>query len=44
MLLIHLQFYLENMLSVDVDLICKHKHMNQFFLNQIERDGISIIQ
>lgn len=40
---IDLQLYLEDILGVDVDLICKHRHMNAFFISQIEKDGIYVI-
>ena len=41
---IGLQQYLEDLLDKDVDLISKHRNINTFFLKQIERDGIYIIQ
>ncbi len=34
--------YLEEILGCKVDLICKHKGMRPFFLNQIEKYGIDI--
>ena len=39
---IHLANYLEDLLGVSVDLIRKHSHMDEFFLNEIQRDGIVI--
>lgn len=41
---IGLQQYLQDLLGVSVDLIRKHKYLRPFFLKQIERDGIYIIQ
>lgn len=40
---IRLANFLEDLLGLSVDLISKHKNMDPFFLNEIERDGISII-
>jgi len=34
--------YLKELLGCDVDLICKHQGMRPFFLNQIEKYGITI--
>jgi len=34
--------YLRELLGCDVDLICKHQGMRPFFLNQIEKYGITI--
>lgn len=33
---------LEEQLGCKVDLICKHRNMQEFFKKQIERDGIDI--
>lgn len=41
---IELEQNISDMLGVSVDLICKHKNLNSFFLKQIERDGIYVIQ
>lgn len=35
--------YLENLLQSSVDLIRKHSHLSVPFLNQIARDGITIL-
>lgn len=40
--IIALQQYLEDMLGVTVDVVRKHSNINNFFLKQIERDGITI--
>lgn len=39
-----LQLYLQDLLGVSVDLVRKHNNLRPFFLKQIERDGIYIIQ
>lgn len=36
--------YLKELLGCDVDLICKHRGMRPFFLNQIEKYGIDIFR
>ena len=41
---IGLQLYLQDLLGIAVDLIRKHSNLRPFFLKQIERDGIYIIQ
>lgn len=38
-----LHTYLENLLHTSVDLIHRHSGMNPRFLNEIARDGISIL-
>ncbi len=38
------QLYLENLLRCDVDLIRKHKNLSPFFLNQVEKYGITIFR
>lgn len=35
--------YLENLLKTSVDLVRRHSHLSANFLNQISRDGISIL-
>lgn len=35
--------YLENLLETSVDLIRRHSHLSTQFLNQIARDGITIL-
>lgn len=35
--------YLESLLKVSVDLIRRHSHLSNQFLNQIARDGIKIL-
>ena len=35
--------YLENLLNVSVDLIHRHSRMNPRFLNEVARDGITIL-
>ena len=44
MLVIRLKRYLENILNCSVDLIRLHKNMNLFLKQQIDRDGIYILQ
>ena len=38
-----LKSYLQDLLGIAVDLVSKHPLLSQFFLNEIKRDGISII-
>lgn len=40
--IIALQQYLEEVLGVAVDVVRKHSNINNFFLKQVERDGITI--
>lgn len=42
-MLYNLKNYLENILNSSVDLIRKHSHMSQKFLNQISHDAIKIL-
>lgn len=35
--------YLENLLKTSVDLVRRHSHLSANFLNQISRDGITIL-
>ena len=37
------EYYIEDLLGVDVDLIRYHKNMRPFFLEQIKKDGITIL-
>lgn len=39
-----LKRYLENLLESPVDLVRKHKYINQYFLREIEQDGIYVIK
>lgn len=39
-----LKRYLENLLESPVDLVRKHKYINQYFLREIELDGIYVIK
>jgi len=43
-LLIGLKQYLEELIKCDVDVIRIHRNIDDFLLNQIERDGIYIIR
>lgn len=36
------EIYLENLLGTHVDLVRKHNNLSDFFLKQIQRDGIRI--
>lgn len=36
------QLYLEELLGTHVDLVRKHKNLSEFFLQQIEKDGVRI--
>lgn len=40
--LVRLKEYLENLLGTAVDLVRKHRSLSQFFLKEIEKDGIRI--
>lgn len=40
--IVGLQQFLEDMLGVAVDVIRKHSNISDFFLKQVERDGITI--
>lgn len=42
-LLYELKIFLEDILKSSVDIIRKHSHMSQTFLNQISRDAIQIL-
>jgi predicted nucleotidyltransferase len=42
--LIGLKQYLEELLNCDVDVIRVHRNMDTFLMQQIERDGITIIR
>ncbi|MBO5444773.1 MAG: nucleotidyltransferase domain-containing protein [Muribaculaceae bacterium] len=42
-LICELKEYLEKILNSSVDLIRKHSHMSQTFLNQISNDAIQIL-
>lgn len=41
--LVRLKNYLESILNASVDLIHRHSHMSPRFLNEISRDGITIL-
>lgn len=41
--LIRLKFFLESILQRSVDLIHRHTRMNPRFLNEVARDGITIL-
>ncbi|MDE6247440.1 MAG: nucleotidyltransferase domain-containing protein [Muribaculaceae bacterium] len=43
LVLCRLHKYLENLLNVSVDLIHRHSRMNPRFLNEVARDGITIL-
>ena len=43
MVLVRLKNFLESILHNSVDLIHHHSHMNPRFLNEIARDGITIL-
>lgn len=38
------QLFLEELLGCGVDLIRKHSNLSSFFLNQVEKDGITIFR
>lgn len=39
-----LRDYLQDLLGVAVDLVRKHRNLSEFFLNEVKRDGIQVIQ
>lgn len=43
-LIVRLKRFLEHLLECSVDIVRMHKHMNPFLLEEINRDGIYIIQ
>ena len=43
-LVVRLKRYLEQLLQCPVDVVHMHPHMNPYLLNDIERDGIYVIQ
>lgn len=43
LLLSGLKLYLENLTKTSVDVVRKHKHMNPLLIDEIKRDGISVI-
>lgn len=43
LLLSGLKLYLENLTKASVDVVRKHKHMNPLLIDEIKRDGISVI-
>lgn len=43
-LLVRLKRFLEDRLQCSVDVVRMHKHLNPYLLNEINRDGIDIIQ
>ena len=43
-LLVRLKRFLEQLFKCSVDVVRIHKHMNPYLLNDIERDGIYVIQ
>jgi hypothetical protein len=43
-LIIELKQYLENLFGCPVDVVRKHRHMNEFLQSQIEKDGIYIFK
>ena len=42
LLIIELKQYLENLLGCPVDIVRKHRNMNEFLQTQIEKDGIYV--
>lgn len=42
--LIGLKQYLEELMGCDVDVVRIHRNIDEFLMNQIERDGIYIIR
>ena len=38
------QLFLENLLGCEVDLIRKHNNLSAYFLNQVEKNGITIFR
>jgi predicted nucleotidyltransferase len=43
-MVVRLKRYLEQLLQCPVDVVHMHPHMNPYLLNDIERDGIYVIQ
>ena len=43
-LVVRLKRFLENLLQCSVDVVRMHKHMNPYLLDEINRDGIYVIQ
>lgn len=43
-LVVRLKHFLEDLLQCSVDVVRMHKHLNPYLLNEINRDGIYIIQ
>ena len=43
-LMVRLKRFLEHLLECSVDLVRMHKHINPFLLQEINKDGIYIIQ
>lgn len=43
-LVVRLKRFLQQLLGCPVDVVHMHPHMNQYLLNNIERDGIYVIQ
>ena len=43
-MVVRLKRFLEQLLGCSVDVVRKHDHMNPYLLNDIERDGIYVIQ
>ena len=43
-LVVRLKRFLEQLLQCSVDIVRMHKHINPYLLNDIERDGIYVIQ
>jgi predicted nucleotidyltransferase len=43
-LIIELKQYLEDLFGCPVDVVRKHRHMNEFLQSQIEKDGIYVLR
>ena len=43
-LVVRLKRFLENLLQCSVDVVRLHKHINPYLLNEINKDGIYVIQ
>jgi predicted nucleotidyltransferase len=43
-LIIELKQYLEDLFGCPVDVVRKHRHMNESFQSQIEKDGIYVLR
>lgn len=43
-LVVRLKRFLENLLQCSVDVIRMHKHINPYLLEEINKDGIYVIQ